>query len=196
VTDFGLIDHDITTESSLNRLIGALASDIANKTAKVAVAQRLITAIQPAAAVRAFPFALQDERTGSAFAHADVCFSCLDDDLARVALIERCREHGLVFFDLATDTEDTDALRYGGRVLFSGAGERCPYCMDLLDPAELSRRSLPSDASRAARQIYGVRHDELGATGPAVVSLTEASLPWQSPSSWSGEPDCETPRHS
>jgi molybdopterin/thiamine biosynthesis adenylyltransferase len=171
VTDFGLIDDDITTGSSLNRLIGAFPSDVVNKTAKVATAQRLITAIQPDADVRALPFRLQDERTASAFAHADVCFSCLDDDLARVALIERCGEHGLVFFDLATDTEDTDALRYGGRVLFSGAGERCPYCMDLLDPAELSQRSLPSDARRAAREIYGIRHDNLAATGPAVVSL-------------------------
>src|SRR4051812_47499223 len=63
VTDFGLIDHDITTPSSLNRLVGSLPADVGDKTAKVAVSQRLITAIQPAADVWTFPFLLQDERT-------------------------------------------------------------------------------------------------------------------------------------
>jgi hypothetical protein len=171
VTDFGLVDHDIATESSLNRLVGAVPEDVPLRVPKVTIAQRVITAIQGTAKFDMMFAPLQDSRAETAFSHADVCFGCLDDDLARVALIERCVRLGLPFFDLATDTENDDALRYGGRVLFSGAGERCPYCMDLLDPAELSRLSLPADARRAAAEIYGVDADTLGGTGPSVVSI-------------------------
>jgi molybdopterin/thiamine biosynthesis adenylyltransferase len=174
VTEFGLVDDDIATESSLNRLVGAVPEDVRQRLPKVTIAKRVITAVQPRAGVDAIVERLQDPRADKAFNDADVCFGCHDDDLARLALIERCVRLGLPFFDLATDTENDDALRYGGRVLFSGHGERCPYCMDLLDPDELARLSLPASARRAAAEIYGVDADDLDGTGPSVVSINGA----------------------
>jgi molybdopterin-synthase adenylyltransferase len=171
VTRFGLIDDDVATESSLNRLVGAVPDDVPVRQPKVTISHRLITAVQPRAQVDEIIARLQDAGADKAFDAADVCFGCLDDDLARLALMERCIRSRLPFFDLATDTENDDALRYGGRVVFSGNGERCPYCMDLLDPGALARLSLPKDARRAAAQIYGIDADDLDGTGPSVVSI-------------------------
>src|SRR6202035_5314754 len=64
-----------------------------------------------------------------------------------------------------------DTVRYGGRILFSGVGERCPVCMDLLDQDALSRSSMSDEQREVDKRIYGVRSDDLAGTGPSVVSL-------------------------
>src|SRR2546423_9747119 len=52
VADYGLVDFDVVTDSSLNRLVGAQDADVAAATKKVAVAKRTIIGINPDAAVR------------------------------------------------------------------------------------------------------------------------------------------------
>jgi len=124
VIDYRLVDGDIVTESSLNRLVGAQPADV-NVLPKVDVAERMIRMIQLDARIETIEDWLESERGGRALADGDVVFACLDRDLHRVALIERCVANGVPFFDLATDTDDRAGLVYGGRVLFSGDRERC-----------------------------------------------------------------------
>jgi tRNA A37 threonylcarbamoyladenosine dehydratase len=47
VRDYRLADFDIVTDSSMNRLIGAVDGDVAAQTRKIAVAERTIKAIVP-----------------------------------------------------------------------------------------------------------------------------------------------------
>jgi hypothetical protein len=73
-------------------------------------------------------------------------FAGLDDDAARLDLLELCRRSRLPFFDLASYTSDSESGPWHvGRVLFSGQGERYSSCMDLHDqdaqPFEHDRRA-------------------------------------------------------
>ena len=169
VLDYRLIDGDIVTTSSLNRLKGATPADVGKK--KVVVAKAMIETIQPGASVTEVDAWLADAPP-DAIAEASVVFGCLDRDIHRVELIKLCTQAGMPFFDLATDVvKDEKMLVYGGRVLWSGHGERCPYCMDLLDQDALRRDSLTPDQRVDFDKIYGVPKNRLGGTGPSVVSI-------------------------
>lgn len=173
VIDFGLIDRDVVTESSLNRLIGAVESDVEGAVPKISAAERVILSIQPTATVRPVLGFVRESLAAQEVGSADVVFGCVDDDAARLDIIELCTSAGISFFDLASDIDagDTRGPIYGGRVLFSGAGDRCPHCMELLDMRVLQLAGM-SDSERAAHEgIYGVERSQLGQDGPAVVSL-------------------------
>lgn len=170
VIDYRLVDGDIVTESSLNRLVGGQPADV-DVLPKVDVAERVIRMIQPDAGIETIQDWLDSERGGKAIADSDVVLACLDRDLHRVALIERCVANGVPFFDLATDTDDLAGLVYGGRVLFSGDRERCPFCMDLLDQDQLREDTMTQATREAHDRIYGINRDSLQGTGPSVVSI-------------------------
>lgn len=173
VVDFGLIDRDFVTESSLNRLVGGTQSDVREKNLKISAAERMILAIQPSATVRAVPSFIREKPAAQEARGADVVFGCVDDDAARLDIIELCTSAGISFFDLASDidTGDNHGPVYGGRVLFSGAGDRCSHCMELLDMRVLQLAGM-SDGERAAHEmIYGVERGQLGQSGPAVISI-------------------------
>ncbi|HWF49763.1 MAG TPA: ThiF family adenylyltransferase [Solirubrobacteraceae bacterium] len=170
VLDYRVVDRDVVSNSSLNRLKGATPAHIGKK--KVNVAKTMIKAIQPAAKIEAIDAWLADA-PHEAIADVDVVFGCLDKDIHRVELTRRCTEASVPFFDLATDVHDTGngALVYGGRVLWSGQSERCPFCMDLLDQASIRRDTLSPEQRSDYDAIYGVPKTELDETGPSVVSI-------------------------
>jgi molybdopterin-synthase adenylyltransferase len=171
VRDYRLIDRDTVTESSLNRLKGATPTDVGKK--KVIVAKAMIESIQPHAHVDPVDSWLA-EATPEAISEADVVFGCLDKDIHRVELIKLCTTSGVPFFDLATDVIrniNDGSLAYGGRVLWSGQGDRCPFCMDLLDQESMRRDSMSPEQRADYDAIYGVPKTELGDTGPSVVSI-------------------------
>jgi hypothetical protein len=168
VLDYCLIDGDDITTTSLNRQKGATLSDVGKK--KVHVAKSMIEAIQPDAKVDAIDKWMAD--APDAIEQTDVVFGCLDKDIHRIDLIKRCTTAGVPFFDLATDVDDQHGpLAYGGRVLWSGEGERCPFCMDLLDQDAMRRDSLPEAAKVDYDRIYGIDKTMLDETGPSVVSI-------------------------
>jgi molybdopterin/thiamine biosynthesis adenylyltransferase len=167
-----LIDPDIVTQSSLNRLVGAFPSDAEARTPKVTAVARMYASVLPEASIETFQTALDDEDSGRAIRRCSSAFSCLDDDAARLALAELCLRNKIPFFDLASDTGGVAPDRwYGGRILFSGNGERCPMCLDLLDQQALARSKMSEEELQVDHRIYGVHADHLEGTGPAVVSL-------------------------
>jgi molybdopterin-synthase adenylyltransferase len=173
VPDETLIDHDIITGSSRNRVIGARPADVAAKTPKVDVAKRLILEIDPEATVVTYTVKL--EHAHDAFADRTVVFGCVDNDLVRLQLTELTARHRIPYFDLASDTgiDNQGAPTYGGRIVF-GAGSRCLHCLGLLDPEDIRRARLPEDARRAHDETYGIKQSALAGTGPAVVSVNGA----------------------
>ncbi len=171
VLDYGLVDYDIVTKSSLNRLIGATEADAAARVHKVTVAKRLIETVQPAADARVVEGKVDAGGVSELVAHADVVLGCLDRDLPRLQLTELCARHARPYFDLASDTggEGGDAW-YGGRAVFCD-GMRCLSCLDLLDQNQIARDNMSPEQRAADARIYGIDRDALENTGPAVVSI-------------------------
>lgn len=171
VGELTYVDDDVVTLSSMNRVVGAVEADV-GETKKVFVAERLTRQVLSSAVVRPITERLQSDAARDGLSRCGSIFSCLDDDLARLELIELCARAKVPFFDLATDTgRDADGPWYGGRVLFSGDGERCPFCMDLLDQDAMARQGMDEMQREVDRRIYGVERGGMDGTGPAVVGL-------------------------
>jgi molybdopterin/thiamine biosynthesis adenylyltransferase len=177
VPDYALVDHDIITGSSGNRVIGSRPTDVAEQTPKVEVGERLILEIDPEANVERYAVKLEDAH--KAIIGRTLVFGCTDNDLVRLQLTELAARNRVPYFDLASDTgvDDEGDPTYGGRVVFCD-GNRCLHCLGLLDQEDIRRASLPEDARRAHNEIYGMKQSALHGSGPAVVSVngTVASL--------------------
>ena len=160
------VDFDIVTISSMNRLVGAVDTDLAAKTKKVIVAKRMIAAINPDAIIEPVDAKVDTPEAEAAIAAADTVIGCLDRDLPRLKLTELCSRYAKPLFDLATDTGGQgDDLWYGGRVVFAnGAG--CLVCRNLLDQQEMTRDSMSLEQREVQERIYGVERGALGETGP------------------------------
>src|SRR6266496_6680640 len=108
-----LIDPDVVEPSNLNRLVGATPSDVGEP--KIAVARRVLTAIQSAARVDCVQASVYDAKAEHAIVAATHIFGCLDNDAARLRLTELASRHRIPYFDLASDTH-----QFGGRIVFGG----------------------------------------------------------------------------
>jgi molybdopterin-synthase adenylyltransferase len=172
VEDYGLVDFDLVTKSSLNRVVGAQDTDVDAATKKVDVAKRTINGIKPSARVDPVDAHVMDSAAEAALGRADIIFGCLDRDLARLQLTELCARYARPLFDLASDvSNDEDAgLRYGGRVVLCD-GQRCLVCLGLLDQEEIALDSMSPEQRAIHERIYGVRRGVLEDTGPMVVSI-------------------------
>lgn len=115
INNFMLVDDDVITESSLNRVVGAYDSDVVAKTPKIEVAQRQIRLVVPHAEVGLFSMKLESAAVSAALNAVDVVFGCLDEDSPRLRLTELCSMGAKPYFDLATDTTDPDSPTFGGR---------------------------------------------------------------------------------
>lgn len=170
VRRFTLIDFDIVTNSSLNRLIGATDADVADQTLKVAVAERMIRAVNPQAEVTCIDGRVSDPISAPAIAGVDIIFGCLDRDIHRIELTEVAARHAKVYFDLASDI-DPDHNEYGGRVVLCD-GSRCLVCLpEMLNQTTIAVDGMNADQQDAHARIYGVRPEALRQTGPSVVSI-------------------------
>jgi molybdopterin-synthase adenylyltransferase len=171
VQAYGLVDYDIVTDSSMNRLIGAVDADVESQTKKIAVAERMIKAINPLATIVPIDAKINTPEAEAAIAAADVVFGCLDRDLPRLKLTELCARYAKPLFDLASDTSGEDEEPwYGGRVVFAN-GSGCLVCHNLLDQQEIARDSMSPEQRETHDRIYGIELGALVGTGPMVVSV-------------------------
>jgi molybdopterin/thiamine biosynthesis adenylyltransferase len=173
VIRYALLDHDTVTESSLNRVVGALPQDVLSRTPKVKTAERLIKSLQPEAAVTVLEARVtwsSDDAAAALIQKADVVFGCLDRESPRLFLTDLCSASKITYFDLATDTGGEDEDWYGGRVVYCD-GTRCLSCLDLLDQRQIRLEQMTDAELESERRLYGLKGDLLGGTGPAVVSV-------------------------
>jgi hypothetical protein len=178
VRAFDLIDFDIVTDSSMNRLVGAADSDVTEQTKKIAVTEKMIRGINPKANVLQINARVDEPQSEAAIGRADVVFGCLDRDLPRLKLTQLCTRYAKPLFDLASDTGgEGNGYWYGGRLFFAN-GSGCLVCHDLLEQSEMRRDSMSPEQREAHDRIYGVKRDALEGTGPMVVSIngTVASI--------------------
>lgn len=166
-----VIDDEELGRSNLNRYVLAFHDDPIPGTHKCDLAVRAVSAIDPDIIVKPVRAGLRSAEAFAAIQDADYLIGCLDNDGARLVLNEIACAYEKPYFDLASDTNEDDILRFGGRVAFVSKESGCLVCMDQLDLNQ-AREDLESDASRKDRaSIYGVGNELLDDGGPSVVSL-------------------------
>jgi molybdopterin/thiamine biosynthesis adenylyltransferase len=162
---FVLVDADLCDQTNLNRLIGATETDIGRS--KAVIAERLIRAIAPEAGVSAVETAFPSALSQASLASCSVIFGCVDNDRARLALLDYCCQRRIPYLDLATDAENG----FGGRLVFSGIGAGCLFCLGELDQKEMWHTGSTEAQRNEDRRIYGVSSSALDSSGPAVISI-------------------------
>ncbi|MBK8977120.1 MAG: ThiF family adenylyltransferase [Planctomycetes bacterium] len=166
-----VVDPDVLDETNRNRLVGAWTSDPLGKP-KVAIAHRLVAAIDPGIEIVAHQCDLRDAVVEQEIRNADWIFGCVDNDGARLLLTQRCAEARRPYVDLATEIYVSEnQTDWGGRVCVAMSGRGCLYCLGLLSQEDI-QTSLADDAERRDRKaIYGIEAGALQGSGPAVVYL-------------------------
>ncbi len=170
VGQFLLFDGDSIEISNLNRLIGAGEGDIGQL--KVAIAARQVAAIDSTAVVEQVDAHFEGEAHAELLAGSDVLFGCVDEDAARLQLLNAVSRLALPYLDLASDVAPSG--EFGGRIVFAKEGERCLSCLGELDQHALARARMSPEQRAADDAIYGVERSALGETGPSVVSVNGA----------------------
>jgi molybdopterin-synthase adenylyltransferase len=167
---FTVADSDDVDETNLNRLVGATPDDIG--LSKVAIAERMIRAVQTDADVTALPVNLPDRDIAAAIANATVVIGCFDKETPRLTATDLCSAAGVPYVDIATEVilTETGAV-FGGRVVVADDGTGCVSCLDVLDAAELARERMTDEQRRVHDEIYGIDRGALGGSGPSVVTL-------------------------
>jgi len=172
VGSIDLVEPEELTKDNRNRYIGAWHTDAIPGTPKTDIAKRLINLIDPTIEVTAVTDGFVSVAGFNVIRRADYVFGCVDNEGARLILIEACAAYAKTYIDLATDIHpESDPMTYCGRVHFGANGESCLLCMDVLDHRDAGR-DLESEAFRRNRDtLYGVRTSVLGQAGPSVVSI-------------------------
>jgi molybdopterin/thiamine biosynthesis adenylyltransferase len=172
IRDFVLIDHDVADETSMNRLVTAVAADVG--TQKAILARRHIKSVAPSARVRTIASQIQSTVAIDSLKGVDVLFGCVDNDGARLILNEISRAYCIPYFDLAVgiDVEEGRVTTAGGRVAVVTPGGPCLHCLKEIDVDEA--RFFLSDAKQRALMIEHGYVRGMDVSAPSVVSLNAA----------------------
>jgi molybdopterin-synthase adenylyltransferase len=169
VESFILIDEDIVEGSNLNRLIGATAGDIGRK--KVNVTADLILHTNTRATCKQIAKNLRSREALAEAQKASAVFGCVDNDGARLVLMELCCAYKLPYLDSATEffLEVGRVSNFGGRVVVSRPGDFCLSCAGEID-MEMAKAQLEPEKTRKVREEHGYGFGP-DVPSPAVVSL-------------------------
>ena len=177
VRDYHAVEFDVVSESSLNRLVGALPSDVGR--AKLEVFLRLVESVQPGAKVKVVEeeFDAGSASVTSLLRDVDVLFSCVDNERSRVAVLAFASSHGIPLIDTATDIGFHPDGRpwYGGRVVVA-QGDGCPLCLDVIDQRELAVAYMNDEQLQEHARIYGIPLEALNRPAHPWCRSTESLL--------------------
>ncbi len=173
VGSFLLIDPDIVEETNLNRLVGAVRSDVGRAKVDVAAAQAL--KISATAKIETNVGSVLLTKVAEVLADTDFVFCCTDSHGSRAVLNQLAYQYLVPVIDMGVVivAPSGRVSHIAGRTQMLAPGLSCLQCGKLLNP-EAVRVDLMTDYERAADPyIVGV-HDP----APAVISLnaTMASM--------------------
>lgn len=168
-----LVEDERVDETNLNRLIGATPEDVAAKRLKTEIAERVIHAINPSAEIQAVPRNLRSQQAIDDLTTCSVIFGCVDNDGARLILMELASAYSIPLIDSASeiilDQTRTRLDDFGGRVVVCRPGDFCLACANEID-LEAAKEELESDDVRRLRKSHGYGLGD-GLPAPAVVSV-------------------------
>lgn len=170
--DFVVVDHDEADDTSMNRLVTAVAADIG--TPKAMLARRLVKSVTPQARVMVVTSRVQSAVALDILKGVDVIFGCVDNDGARLLLNELAKAYAIPYLDLAVGIEAADGKvsEAGGRLAVVTPDGPCLACMGEIDMDE-ARFFLSSPEDQAFQLERGYVRG-MGVRAPAVVSLNAA----------------------
>jgi molybdopterin-synthase adenylyltransferase len=170
---FVLVDDELVEDTNLNRLIGATPEDVIAKRRKTEVAERMIRGINDGAEVIPIDLNLRSKPALDHLTTCSVIFGCVDNDGARLILMELAASYSVPLIDSASeillDESHTRLEDFGGRVVVCRPGDFCLTCAGEID-VEAAKAELESDDVRLLRRAHGYGLGDHLPT-PAVVSL-------------------------
>src|SRR6185437_4592614 len=171
VSSHHVVDAETFEETNRNRYVTARATDIVPGTRKVDIAERLILEIDPSINVNKIADSLISEQAFNAVIESDYVFGCVDSEGTRLVLTELCAAYNRPYIDISSDINLEEKPIYDGRVCTSVGGNSCLVCLGQLDMQE-AQEELGGLAARKLREaIYGINKNQLGRSGPSVVSI-------------------------
>ena len=156
-----LIDPDIVTETSLNRLQGSTRFDAENKRAKVSVLKDHIEqmGLGTLIAVRQAPLA--DANVASLLRSCDFVFGCTDDHLGRLVLNRFAYFYYVPVIDTGLSVVPRRGSRMAhisGRVTVLRPGVACLLCRGVVNPGRAREQGLrhkrPDEFLRQVKEGY------------------------------------------
>lgn len=174
IDHFLLIDPDIVDATNLNRVVGALPSDV-GKTAKVTVAERMIKALRPGAIVETRIADVLSPDVGRELTNVDYVFSCTDSHGSRHLINQVAYQYLVPAFDMGVSisrADGADDLALWAHACMLTPGRPCLWCAGHLDSNQV-RRDLMTGAQRRADPYFN--QPGSGVAQPAVISLTSTA---------------------
>jgi len=172
-THVTLIDPDAIEDTNLNRLVGAVPSDVGS--AKVEVVKRMMQAINPGMRVNAIRGDVVDEEIAVELSSFDFIFICTDSHASRAVVNQAAYQHLVPTIDMGVRiTVAQNAITHiTGRVQMLSPGLACLTCTRALKGEQILREMMTEEQRLADPYVDGVNEPQ-----PAVISLnsTVASL--------------------
>lgn len=168
VDDYLLIDPDIVDASNLNRMIGALPSDVGT-TSKVDVAKRVIQSPRHEARVDAVQADVNDDGIGQRLRSVDFIFCCTDSHASRHLVNQLAYQYYIPTIDvgIAIYRAPDGKVQISGRVNLLAPGLACLWCAEQLNPTMVRQELMNEEQQRADPYFLGGE----GVVQPAVISL-------------------------
>ena len=140
VGHFVLIDPDVTEEPNLNRMIGSIPQDAADRRQKTAVIEHMIRAINPSAEIEPYCNLWQD--CALTLRDCDIVLGCVDGYMTRSELEGYCRRFLLPYIDVGMDVAKFDTFyAVTGQILTSLPGRACMRCVGFLTDQVLAQEA-------------------------------------------------------
>jgi molybdopterin/thiamine biosynthesis adenylyltransferase len=167
VGHFTLVDPDIVEESNLSRIVGASPRDVKRKTAKTAVAQRVILEANPHANISLIKDDIAKESVAKELTGVDYLFLAADSMRARLVFNALVHQYLIPGVQLGSKIRINPEglvidVMSANRPVRPGHG--CLWCNELIDPNILAKESKTDEERKA--QAYGVEE-----ANPSVISL-------------------------
>jgi hypothetical protein len=103
-----VVDADLLDETSLNRVVGGTAGDVANETPKVEIAQRTADALDRSDHVEVAARSALEQEVALELARCDVVFGCTDNLGSRRLLNRLALQYYVPLIDVGMDLERSD----------------------------------------------------------------------------------------
>lgn len=132
-----IFDDDIFEESNINRLVGAIHSDVKNKTTKVDIAKRTMKSILPSSKVQLIKKRWQE--APEILHQCDIVVGGVDSFIGRQELEAECRRYLIPQIDIGMDVYNIESkFSISGQIILSMPGSCCMKCLGFITDKKLA----------------------------------------------------------
>lgn len=147
-----VFDSDHMAKHNQNREVGSTENDIAERTLKVDIAERLMKGIRSSTKVVKIPYRWQERAEILRGCH--IVFGCLDSFSDRAELEVACRRYMQPLIDIGMDVHFVgDEYAIGGQVILSMPGSLCMRCVGFIRDDVLAREASRYGAAGSRPQV-------------------------------------------